>query len=586
MDVDEDVDDTSTTVSLNKSRMFLGDGRSKSANKQRQQQQQQPRPSDPFPGQAPLPTEQLLRHKLGGAASSGRLATAVHSTRSAKAEKELRRAETQAARLDLLRQEAPGAIELEPGEAAPSQRQLQAAVPLAAAAKRFSLALPRMGPYRAAYSRNGRFLALAGRRGHLSVVEWPIRKLHCETGVQEQLRDVCFLQGHNMVAAAQQRWTHVYDNQGLELHCLKGLFRALRLEFLPYHLLLAAGCEDGALHYVDVSTGQLTASYLTHHGPLRVLAQNPVNAALLSGNASGTVCMWTPNEKRPVLKLLAHERPVTALAVEPRTGTWLASAGVDLQLRLWDLRRLDQPLRRLKLPASARHLAVSQRGVLAAALAQEVLLFNDLDAAGDYEHDVAPLPAPLLRQRFAGEAASLAFCPFEDVLGVGHGRGFDALLVPGAGEACPDGLEGGTNPLETRAQRREAQVKTLLDKVPAELIDVTSGAAPLTQLDRDSLPQEMEKKRALLLGKVPKVDFTPRHRKKGAGKTGKLQQRKEGVRLERKQFALSQLLKKRATEKRVGDGGRAPRRKKVLLSKAPGRALTGALLDRLIPATD
>jgi U3 small nucleolar RNA-associated protein 7 len=64
--------------------------------------------------------------------------------------------------------------------------------------------------------------------------------------------------------------------------------------------------------------------------------------------------------------------------------------------------------------------------------------------------------------------SSIRFCPFQDILTVGHSAGLSSLLVPGAGE--PNFDSGEADPFEGRNARREREVRVLLDKLAPDTI--------------------------------------------------------------------------------------------------------------------
>lgn len=104
------------------------------------------------------------------------------------------RAATSAAKdAELLRPESgPGFIEAEAGTLERtwkvSQSEVKKAVDVSTATKGFALDLG-FGPYVADYTRDGRSLLLAGRKGHVAGFQWREGKLACELQLGETIRD-------------------------------------------------------------------------------------------------------------------------------------------------------------------------------------------------------------------------------------------------------------------------------------------------------------------------------------------------------------------------------------------------------------
>ncbi|PFH58995.1 hypothetical protein XA68_12947 [Ophiocordyceps unilateralis] len=345
------------------------------------------------------------------------------------------------------------------------QEDIAASVSVETAQKRFDLRLDTFGPYICDYTRNGRDLLLAGRKGHVATMDWRDGKLMCELQLQETVRDVRWLHNNQYFAVAQRRHVYIYDRQGIELHCLRKFTDVSHMEFLPYHFLLATIGAAGYLKYQDTSTGQVVAEMPTRLGPSMSMTQNPYNAVLHVGHQNGTVTLWSPNSQEPLVKLLAHRGPVRSLSID-REGRYMVSTGQDLKMAVWDIRMFKEVGSYLtRQPASS--VAISDTGLTAVGWGTNTTIWKGLFNKNSAEQEHVYVPY----MKWGGEGnrtERVRWCPLEDILGIGHDHGFSSIIVPGAGEANFDALEA--NPFETTKMRQESEVKGLLNKLQPEMI--------------------------------------------------------------------------------------------------------------------
>lgn len=351
------------------------------------------------------------------------------------------------------------------------QSDIVNAVDITNATKYFELTLDH-GPYKFKYYKNGRFLLLAGRRGHVAAFDWITKTLRTEFNTRGSVHAISWLHMPTMFAVSQKDWVHIYDRDGIELNVIKTMYRSTHLDFLEHHFLLASASDKGYLAWKDVSIGKDIASFPTK-SKVTSLTHNPHNGMLLCSHPNGTISMWSPNYNRPAVSILCHPAAVRSISVTS-DGNYFATTGLDKTVKVWDLRNNYECLKEHRLAHVPDSLSFSQLGMLAVACGRIVTVYKNICKSS---RDVQQY----LRHDVRNVVNDVQFCNFEDVLGVAHQKGFTSLLVPGSGEPNFDSHEA--NPFMSREQQREMEVKMLLDKIPPEMICLDPSKLARTSKD-------------------------------------------------------------------------------------------------------
>ncbi len=293
------------------------------------------------------------------------------------------------------------------------------------------------------------------------------------------------------------------------------------MEFLPFHFLLATVGNAGYLKYTDTSTGQMVIEMPTKLGSPTSLAQNPHNAIMHIGHQNGTVTLWSPNSTTPLVKLLAHRGPVRSIALD-REGRYMCSAGQDKNMGVWDLRMMKEVNSYfLRQPGSS--IAISDRDLVSVGWGTQTSIWKGL--FNKHLSDQEKVQSPYMNWGGDGRRIErVKWCPFEDILGISHSRGFSSIIVPGAGEPNFDALE--LNPYETPKQRQESEVKALLNKLQPEMISLNPDF--VGNLDLASAAER--KKEADLDRKVEDPVLALKNRGRGKNSSLRKHLRKKGKR--------------------------------------------------------
>ena len=346
-----------------------------------------------------------------------------------------------------------------------SQDYLKSVLPKYNSDNIFDLELPEYGPFNIDYTKNGKYLLMGGEKGNISMMEWKEKNLILEFNVETKINAIKFLQNDSMFAVGQNDYLYIYDNQGIELHSLDFIPSPLFLEYLPFHFLLVSALKNNRIKYLDISLGQIVSEIKTNSGIISCLAQNPNNAVIISGHSNGLIQMWTPNYgSTPVVKIFAHSSRINSCCVDLE-GNYLTTVGNDTKMKIWDLRNSYKSLYEYYNPNPATNVTISQKGLLAVSYNNVIEIWKDYYQNKQKE--------PYMKHHFKNNKTkikSLKFVNFEDFLGCGTNLGFSSIIVPGSGIANFDTFEN--NPYETKNQKKEKEIKNLLEKIPYDMINI------------------------------------------------------------------------------------------------------------------
>lgn len=304
------------------------------------------------------------------------------------------------------------------------------------------------------FSANGKFLAFYGQEGNVSAINWQQKKAMFSVDVNERVHDVKWLHNENMLAVAQDKHVYIYDQQGVEIHRLRGHSDVRHLEFLKHHFLLASWAKNNFLRFLDISTGSLANEYNVLTGHCKVLRQDMQSSLLYAAQSSGSVTCWSPQYKKYVAKICCHKGPVNALAIDKR-GTKIITSGSDGTIKIFDTRNYAHELTCYNLPGVSQ-LDISQTGFLSVCRNNTMTVFNNFE---DPSHS-----SVLMRAEFPSVLNESAFCPYHDTVVTASHDSIETYIVPGAGFSEYDSFE--ENACETKKQRIESELKGLMDKLP------------------------------------------------------------------------------------------------------------------------
>ena len=189
-----------------------------------------------------------------------------------------------------------------------------------------------------AYSRDGKWIALAREDGHISIRHAADGKVAREL---EAFPDVAAcvafsLDSQRIAAGSFDKTIKVWNVASGELLAdLNGHTNwVFSVTFSPDGLKLASGSYDKTVKLWDLTEKKEIATLAGHTAGVRSVGFTPDGQLLISGSADRTAIVWNLADHKPIATLKGHAAAVRAIAISP-DGTTAATASEDATVKLW-----------------------------------------------------------------------------------------------------------------------------------------------------------------------------------------------------------------------------------------------------------
>lgn len=357
-----------------------------------------------------------------------------------------------------------------------TQDQIRKNVNLYTNEKSFNLILEN-GPYRASYTQNGSNLLINNNSGYIATYNTQNLNIGFEIDIHDKIYDAKWLHNEMYLATAQKDCVFIYNNVGVELHAVRDINSPKMLEFLPYHFLLACNSATGMLKYLDTSIGSVVAEIDIKEEYSTKMKSNPSNGVIHIGSKNGNVALWAPSQQSYLMKVQCHNSAITNIEID-RSGNRMITTGLDGKLKIFDIRQTFTPIKAVNTKNNVQYTAISQKNLLALGFSNKLAILKDCEEI-------------YMKHNVGHSISSLEFCNYEDILTVGHFNGISNVIVPGSGDPTYDSLE--CTPFMTKNQRKEMEVKRLLEKIPFDMISQEGLLGNVNTLTKKKKPQVSER---------------------------------------------------------------------------------------------